>query len=133
MDRNGVKREPAGVAGLRNRIGRWRKSRAKPGPMPEELWRSAASLARKHGLNRIAVALGLEYYALKKRFDGAGLPRATSPVPKAPAFVEVHPAPATPAGCVLEIEEPGGRKLTVRSSSPRDVVAIAEGFWRAHR
>lgn len=130
MERTEEKREPADVARLGERIDSWRKTRAKPGPIPEDLWRGAAKLAGKHGINPIACALGLEYYALKKRVDEAG-PRVRGPV--APAFVEVAPAPAFVSGCVLELEEPGGGKMTLRASTPLDAVAIAEAFWRCQR
>jgi hypothetical protein len=132
MKGSAEKREPAGVAGLRDRIERWRRARAKRGRMPEALWQSAAELARRHGINRIAAPLRLDFYALKKRVDGAGPQRTNQAAPRSPAFVEVRPAPAV-SGCVLEIEEPGGAKLTVRSSSPLEVVAVAEAFWRRQR
>ena len=118
---------PVGVAELGERIDRWRRTRGKPCRMPEGLWRAAARLAEKHGLNRVAAPLRLDYYNLK-RWVEEGTRRASASVPK-PTFVEVRPA-AAPAGSVLELEKPGGKKLTLRLSAPLDVVALAEAFWR---
>jgi hypothetical protein len=95
--------------------------------MPEALWRAAARLAEKHGLNRVAAPLRLDYYNLKWWVEGRTR-RASASVPK-PTFVEVRPA-AAPAGSILELEKPGGKKLTLRLSAPLDVVALAEAFWR---
>ncbi len=133
MESKEDKREPAGVAELRERIESWRKTRAKPGLMPEDLWRRAVKLARKHGVNPIKSALRLEYYALKGRLEGAGQGRAPRAAKRSPAFVEIRPAQAVPSSCVVELEEHGGAKMTVRLSSALDVVAVAEAFWRCRR
>src|SRR6266511_1879186 len=107
MVRADKKREPDGVPELRERIDLWRRTRPKPGRMPEELWSAAGKSARKHGLNPIASALRLDYYSLKERADGVVQGRGPKAGGIKPAFVEVRPAGA-PSGCVLEIEEPGG-------------------------
>lgn len=133
MESNEQTREPAGVAELRERIESWRKTRSRPGRMPEDLWRAAAKLAGRHGINPIARALRLDYYALKGWIDGRGHGKAARTGRKVPAFVEVRPAPAAPSVCLLEIEEPRGAKMTVRLSSAVDVVAVAEAFWRCRR
>jgi hypothetical protein len=133
MESNGQTREPADVAELRERIENWRKTRAKPERMAEDLWRGAVKLAGRHGINPIARALRLDYYALKGWIDGRGHRRAPRATRKAPAFVEVRPAPAAPSVCLLEIEEPKGAKMTVRLSSAAEVVAVAEAFWRCRR
>jgi hypothetical protein len=130
MEKKEAKSEPAGVAELRERIETWRRTRAKPGPMPEALWRAAAQLARKHGLSAVAAALRLQYYALKDRVEGT-----THAVRRqgTAAFVEVSPPAMTPSGCVLELEAPGQRKMTLRVSSAIDVVAVVDAFWRCRR
>jgi len=133
MESNEQTREPADVAELRERIESWRNTRAKPGRMAENLWRTAAKLAGRYGINPIARALRLDYYALKGWIDGRGHGRAARATRRAPAFVEVRPAPAAPSVCLLEIEEPRGAKMTVRLSSAVDVVAVAEAFWRCRR
>lgn len=61
MERIDKRRKPDSLGALGARIDRWRRSRGKPGPMPERLWRAAAKLAEKHGVNRVAAPLRLDY------------------------------------------------------------------------
>jgi len=126
MKKTGEGREPAGVAKLRRRIESWRRTRARSGPMPEDLWSAAGSLARQHGVNPVAKALRLHYYALKDRLDGTRPRRC-----RRPAFVEIAPAATVPSCFVLELDGSAGRKMTVRLSSAVDVVALVEAFWRS--
>ena len=112
----------------------WRKTRKRPGRMPEDLWNLVVRLARRHGINPVAHPVGLDYYSLKRRLDaseatGRAARRASS------RFVEVEvarPPPVSPQ-CVLELEGPRGRKMTLRVCGPVDVVALAEAFWRRVR
>jgi|GEM_PF-3286374 hypothetical protein len=60
---------------LRTRIERWRTSRASQGRMPETLWATAAEVAARHGVSRVASALGLGYEGLKQRVEEATLGR----------------------------------------------------------
>ena len=127
MERIDKRRKPDSLGALGARIDRWRRRRGKPGPMPERLWRAAAKLAAKHGVNRVAAPLRLDYYSLKRRVDEAGQ-RGRA---RTPAFIEVLPQAATAAEeSVLELEAPGGRKMTLRISSAVDVAAAIEAFWR---
>jgi hypothetical protein len=43
---------------LRRQFAAWRKTRKHRDRTPEQLWSSAADLARRHGVNPIAKALG---------------------------------------------------------------------------
>jgi len=129
------KGEAGGFAELRERIATWRKTRVKLGPMPEELWKAAGKLAKRHGINPTAKALGVQYYGLKERIEreapvrgGRGRP------PRKVAFVEVPRLAAAPASLnTMEIERPGGTKVTLRLSSAVDVVAVLESVWRTER
>lgn len=67
--RRETKALPAGVEELRGRVERWRRTRKKRSPMPEELWEDAARLARVHGVSPIARWLGLSYYTLQGRME----------------------------------------------------------------
>jgi hypothetical protein len=98
--------------------------------MPESLWQEAAKLALKHGVNPVKEALGLDYYSLRGRVDGAKKRGKTRSLSRRPTFVEVRPAREAPSGNVLEIEKPGGTKVTVRLCSAADVAAVLESFWR---
>ena len=116
------------LSGLRARIDEWRQSPNRPLRMPEPLWRAAGRAARIHGLNPVAKALGLDYYNLKKRVDSFKAPPAGKP-----AFIElgVGPPPASDSWRV-EMEAPGGAKMTIELSDPRqlDLTALARAFWR---
>jgi len=129
MERTDQRREPDALAKLGARIGEWRRRRGKPGPMPERLWRAAAKLAEEHGLNPVAAPLRLDYYSLKRWVEeGRGQRRSAAP---SPAFIEVRPLAPAAAGTVLELEKPGGSKMTLRLSSALDVGALVEAFWRS--
>jgi hypothetical protein len=96
--------------------------------MPSHLWEEAADLARAHGVNPIAQALGLEYYALKARADGCDRRTAMS----RPGFVEVAmcaPPPTPTLDRVVEAERPDGAKMRVRLSSQEDLLAVLASFW----
>ena len=61
---------PARVETLRRRLEAWRKrKKSTREPISDSIWRSAAALAQTHGVNRIAVELGLNYDALKVRAE----------------------------------------------------------------
>ncbi len=100
--------------------------------MPEDLWREAARLARLHGVSPIATALRLGYYGLRDRVETRKDP---SIVKDRPAFVEIEtPASLIPSGCVIEVESPEGRRMTVRVSGPGiDLVGLLDAFWSRGR
>lgn len=123
------KRSPEALGELGRRMDEWRRTRGKPGPMPEALWRAAAKLAEKQGLNRVAAPLRLNYYSLKRWVEGGG-DRRRSAAPSSAAFIEVRAPAAAPAGSVLELEK-SGLKMTLRLSSALDVGALVAAFWRS--
>jgi len=123
---------PPDIAEVLKGIEHWRKTRPRPGRMPEGLWSAVVGLVPSHGLNPVARALRLDYYSLKRRFEAAP-PRRKGPE-RTPAFVEVALPPASStAQCVLELQEPRGGKMTLQMHGPMDVVALAEAFWRRRR
>lgn len=115
------------VTHARRRIELWRKTRPKRGLMPEGLWREAAQLARIHGVNPIARALGLDYYSLKGHAIRCSRPdRASSP-----AFVEVSVCgPALSTECVVEMERPDGARMRIRFAGQDHLVALSDSFWK---
>ena len=127
---------PAAVKRLRSRIEHWRKTRKKRCRMPEPLWASAVRFAKKHGIYPISCALRVNYMQLKRRVEGVGkkAPPAKSPSP--PVFVELTSGPLErEAGCTIELEDRGGRKMTIRLEGPSDVdvVGLTAAFWRRKR
>jgi hypothetical protein len=98
--------------------------------LPEELWATAAKLARRDGITVTARVLGVDRPSLQKWTDRLE-PRASTKSPNsprrhprggnaAPAFVELLAAnTATATSCVVEVESASGGKLRL------DLKAIA--------
>jgi hypothetical protein len=100
----------------------WRRIHPRRSRLPEQLWLEAAQLARAHGVNRVARALSLGYYSLKRHV--VALP---------PTFVEVeavHSPVAAGGLSVVELERADGARMTVRGASQGDLVALSDSFWR---
>lgn len=118
---------PAVLLRLEQRFARWRKSR-KPGQrIPERLWRAAAKLAEKYGLNQTATVLGLDYYSLKKHVDPLSAGTASSA-----SFLELPSAPMAHASeCVIELEDGAGARLRMhlKGTEVPDVLALGRSFW----
>ena len=121
---------PAACSRLQRKLAQWRQQRRPRARIPEELWCAAAKLAHTHGINRIARALRLDYYSLKKRATVAA--RSGT---HAPEFVELLPGgpPASSLSrpeCLIEFEEPGGAKLRIhlQGADLPDVAALTRMF-----
>lgn len=98
--------------------------------IPEPLWRSAVTLAGRHGLSRTATALGLDYYALKKRVEAqASAPTGDSA--RRPAFVELPAStPISSGECLIELAHASGASLRIhlKGHPLPDLVALSRGF-----
>ena len=89
--------------------------------IPPELWRQATRLARRYGVSVTSRALRLDYGALRRRLEAETPPARVAATP--PAFVEI--TPSMPNGCVIEVEDARGTKLTVRFERAQDLLALA--------
>jgi hypothetical protein len=118
------------VEEMRQRFAQWREQHPGRQPLPKQLWVAAANLARRHGVNRIAQALGLNYYSLQQRLESADGER---PEPARPSsFVELMPwGPALPE-CHLELEHAQGHKLKIqlKGAATRELSSLAQLLWR---
>src|SRR3954453_15705222 len=84
----------------RSRFQAWRGQR-KPGDrIPQALWAMATRLAKAHGVSRTAAVLGLDYYRLKERAEGA----ASEPQSSGPAFVELTSPILVGKHCQFELD-----------------------------
>jgi hypothetical protein len=113
----------------RSQFRAWRQHRRARGRIPDTLWALAVRLVNRHGLNRTARALGVDYYSLKKRAEAA----ASEPPAARPAFVEL-PAPALVAKqCLFELNSAAGTTLRVQllGYDTADVEALARAVWSA--
>lgn len=122
---------------LRERIERWRLTRAKRRPMPSALWDEAAALARELGLHPVKSALGLNYASLRRRVNEGAACVSGARASTGGSFVELSgaqllelPVLATP---VVELSDANGTRLTVRlaAGSALDVARLVAAFrWR---
>ncbi len=153
---------PAGAGKVRAGIERWRRTRQKRSPMPEELWAAAVGLARRHGVYAISRALGVSFETLRARLargasDGQwqepgrasrrapGAESRTRGTLKRPAsgaatmgFVELRavPTPVAPsaaADVVVDVTDETGARLTIRVAGVAVDVAAVVGAFRGER
>ena len=118
------------VERARRKFRAWRRSRKGPSRIPDDLWELAVGAAREVGVNQASRALGLEYYALKKRMVGS----AARPVLEASGgFVEFDSNGAPPffTEWAVEMENGNGSRMRVAARSPAgpDVVGLCRAFW----
>ena len=135
------------IGELRVRIERWRRSKAKRGAMPEELWAEAVALTADHGLHPVAQQLRLSYDRLKLRVVEAELARVRlraeeqidgEPGIEAPVeFIEIQAPRAAPergqsgpAVTEVELARPDGSRITVRMACGQqlDLAGLSESF-----
>ena len=100
---------PLALERIRQRLERWRRTRAHPrAPIPERIWADAVALARQQGLYQTARALPIHYGALKQHVEAADRVDASA----RSGFVEFRPShPTGNDDCVIEVE---GLRTTVR-------------------
>lgn len=130
----GTRQGSALLAQTRQRFARWRQTRKSGTRIPEALWAAAVRVARVQGPGATANALGIDFYALKRRMGHS--PAESS---KYPQFVELRAAATPPAAtpgvtqCVLELEDAGGTKLRVQLSgvTAADIADVIRRLWSA--
>jgi hypothetical protein len=116
---------------LRQQLDAWRRSQTQRSPIPAPVWEAAATLARTHGVSRVAQTLRLDFYRLRQRSIQA-------PAASGPGFVEIPwtslTAPAATGPCTVELSDAQGGKMSVQLAGDSPVlVALAEAFWRRAR
>ena len=143
---------PARLEGLRRRFEQWRRTRKGRSRIPEPLWAAAVKVAGTYGIHRTAKTLRLDYYALKKRVEGApavtaskmpagskmlGPPAVTASMAPGGAagatFLELPPSAwPGPGECTLELEKGGGAKMRVhlKGVEAPDLAALSRSFWQ---
>lgn len=113
---------------LRERLMAWRERR-KPGEhIPEEFWKPAVLLARRHGVSRTSTALRLGFRELKARVE-AGAGKATREERK--GFVELTcgAGPLAPPECVIEVEGSGTRiRIALNGRGTSEVASVIEAL-----
>ena len=117
------------VAMARKKFGAWRRSRKAQSRIPEKLWELAVVAAREVGVNQAARALGLEYYALKKRLVASADHPTLEP---SSSFFEFDSSGAPPffTEWAVEMENSSGARMRVAARSPGgpDVVGLCRAL-----
>jgi hypothetical protein len=118
----------------------WRNSRRCRGPVPEQLWEAAVSLAEDYSIGHICKVLGLNNRQLKRKIQdhrGNWYPEEE----RSCHFVElavsnpepdVMSRPETDTEYVMEMEDPKGGKLRVHikgGESGFNLLEVAKAFW----
>ena len=134
-----ISRLPADLAAARTRLEKWRSSGRPKRPLPREMWEMAADLVPSHGVYRVSRALRLEYYKVKEQAeDRQARKRTKRSAKRKPVFVEVAGPPSPPVvdpclGCTVEVTDPSGRRITIRSPAAVDAAGLVAAFCGATR
>ncbi len=120
----------AELVDVKGELNAWRGLSRKRQKIPEAIWVKAVRAAKRHGLNPVSKALGLDYSCLKRRVHESG---GSSGSTLTPAFVEVKSAHAEDLACVIELEKGGGARMRicVKSAGSVDWCRIKEAFLGA--
>ena len=123
---------PIALSAARRQFDHWRSQQPnKRTRLPKGLWWQAVALAKEHGLNKTARALGLKYYSLKKHLDETGTDALVAVKPT-PDFIELLPGTMTPGGVECMIEWVDGSDVTVRmhikGAGLSDLTSLARVF-----
>jgi hypothetical protein len=122
---------PAALSAASKQFDRWRKRHRSRQRLPQELWRQAATLARKYGLNPTARALGLNYHSLKRHLAKTNPPKEIL-TQAAPDFIELLPGAMTPGAveCTLEWAESNGAmvRMHLQGASLPELASLVHVF-----
>ncbi len=123
---------PTALSRARHQLDDWRsRQRSKRARLPKELWRQAVALAREHGLNKTARALGLKYCSLKKHLNEVDADELV-PAKPTPDFIELVGCVMTPGSVECTIEWIDGSDVTVRmhikGAGLSDLTSLARAF-----
>ncbi len=118
---------------LERRFAEWRRTRKRGERIRLSLWKSAAKLAARYGLNQTATVLKLDYVSLKSHFNRHNSDQHNADSESA-TFVELPSPTISPAiECVIEFEDGAGASMRVhlKGNDVPDVLALGRSFWNA--
>lgn len=122
---------PVALRTASRQFDRWRSRQPKRTRLPADLWQKAVRLAREHGLNKTATALGLKYDSLKKHIEAAGAPEGLDSASVRPTFLELLPGGLTASQpeCTIEWADRSGMtvRMHVTGIGVHDLVVLARG------
>lgn len=129
-----LSRDP--LSDVRRQFELWRRSRKRGTRIPEALWRAATAAGQEHGVSKTALALRLDYYALKERVELAPKQPAGVAPPRDVKFLEIPLAGAAARPeCVLEFEDGQGARLRVelQGAAAAELETVARSLWSLAR
>ena len=100
---------PAELIEQRAKLDAWRQVNPSRSKLPESFWAEAVSLAQRHGVNRTARALHLDYTCLRRRM----------PQSQQPTFVEFRPSAS--CECVIELDS---MRITLRAMPTPEMASL---------
>lgn len=116
---------------VKQRFVLWRGSRKRGEHISNALWVAAVALVERHGLQRTAKELRIDYGGLKKRLERDADPARLGKVKT--QFVEMFAPPAFSAApmleCIVEMENARGGKMRVELRSLDGLAGLASAFW----
>ena len=119
---------------VKQRFAQWRANRRRGQRIPRALWEAVLALAGKHGAERVAQELRINYGRLKQRLEGGGALAACT-AGEAPRFVELVTPRAIGGGeCVIEMQNVRGAKVRIHLKGgdlPGCVAGVSRSFWSA--
>ena len=125
---------PSDLDAAINHFEEWRATRTGRSRVPESLWSLAVSVAKTHGVWRVAKALRVNYEGLKRRVAAKKIPP-----PKEDSFspfVELDLSRSFhPKECTIELEERDGPKMTIhlKGTDSIDVIGLSKSFFGRSR
>lgn len=121
---------------VKQRFAQWRTERKRGEHVTDAMWLAAVGLVERHGLQRIARELDVNYDRLKRRFERgavAGSIRNGGDVQFVEMFVPPTstgasaPAPA----CIVEMQNARGGTMRVELQNLDGLADLAGAFWSA--
>ena len=120
---------PVALRTASRQFDRWRSRQPQRTRLPGDLWQKAVRLAREHGLNKTATALGLKYDSLKKHLATEGTPEGLESARVRSTFLELLPGGLTASRpeCTIEWADRSGMtvRMHVRGIGVHDLVVLA--------
>jgi hypothetical protein len=113
----------------RSRFQAWRARRQTGDRIPQSLWRLAVRLVSRHGVSRTAMALGVDYYGLKKRTEASAQETPSG----GPAFIELPASPVVGKQCLFELDNSAGARMRVQlvGYDADEIETLAHRLWNA--
>jgi hypothetical protein len=126
------------VEELRKRFEEFRSQHQTRTRLPEELWRAAADIAGRRGMNLVCRCLRLDANSLKK-WMGKGVSgsrpkqarrKRLAMTPTASFMELLTPATGVAANCIIEVESQRGGKLRLelKGVATSDIAQLIHGF-----